>query len=95
MVKKVLVVPANKTKLSDESIMLIVDTFGSKRKREKIRKILIHLQQLNLVGEDEGGRILIFDENGQQITGSSSIFEILDYMSQPTYPGRHKDVCEV
>ena len=82
MVRKVKIIPARTNfTISDESIHLIVDTFTGKPKRTLVKRILTHLQRLNSVGEDDGGRIIVADANGSHLVGSSSLFEILDYLT--------------
>ena len=89
MVKKVKVIPATTINkpfaISDESIHLIVDIFTGKRKRALIKRILIRLQHLNSVGEDDGGRVMVCDANGNQLVGTSSLFEILDYLTNESF----------
>ncbi len=86
MVRKIKVVPATiNITISDESIHLIVDTFTGKRKRALVKKILNHLQHQNSVAEDDAGRVLVLDPNGSHLVGTSSLFEILDYLTNDNF----------
>ena len=95
VVKKVKIIPAAQitkhsirtepTRLSEESIELIIDIFTGKIKCRLVKKILIHLQGMNSVAEDDAGRIIVSDANGDQIIGSSSLFEIIDYLILPNF----------
>ncbi len=86
MVRKIKLIPASiNLTISDESIHLIVDTFTGKRKRALIKRILTHLQLLNSVGEDDGGRVMVLDPTGSQLVGTSSLFEILNYLTNDNF----------